>query len=158
MPDTEQLRALTNSDDCAMAFLELASQRERNQNATNVERALTNLTNAGFDFSRSQLIVVLKKLDELGYGEFKTGRRGLPSRFEWHYSITDVGRTALGLQDVVDDVSVDDEEIDADLDWLTHTFHLRPNLEIEIVLPTDLSPDEPKRFSQFITSIPFELG
>ena len=101
---------------------------------------------------------MLKKLDELGYGEFKTGRRGLPSRFEWHYSITDVGRTALGLQDVVDDVSVDDEEIDADLDWLTHTFHLRPNLEIEIVLPTDLSPDEPKRFSQFITSLPFELG
>lgn len=155
MPDTTQLRALVAEDPCAYAFLELASQRERNQNSTNVERALTNLANAGYDFARPQLINVLKTLHDLGYGEFKSGRRGWPSRFEWHFSITDVGRTAMGLQDEIDEASEFEDDDNAE-DWLTHTFHLRPNLEIEIALPTNLSPSEASRFAQFIASLPFD--
>ena len=157
MPDTQRLRDLANNDPCARAFLELAARRERNQNVTNVERALTNLQNAGHDFSRAQLIFVFRALDELECGNFKAGRRGWPSRFEWTTQIISVGRAAIGEQEDVEQIEVAEEDDEGDgLDWLTHTFNLRPNVEIEIELPMDLSPNEAARLSQFISALPFD--
>ena len=158
MPDTQRLRELANNNPCARAFLDLAARRERNQNVTNVERALTNLQNAGHDFSRGQLIAVFRSLDELECGDFKTGRRGWPSRFEWTAEIMSVGRAAIGEQEDIQQIEPADEDETVDeLDWLTHTFHLRPNVEIELELPMDLSPNEASRLTQFIAALPFEL-
>lgn len=158
MPATERLRELADTDNCARAFLELAARRERNQTITNVDRALTNLENAGHQFSRSQLLVVFKALNDLGCGEFKVGRRGWPSRFEWSSGIISVGRAAIGEQENVEQIEgTPEEEVDTETDWLTHTFHLRPNVEVEFELPMDLSPNEADRLTQFIDSLPFEL-
>ncbi len=158
MPDTQRLRELANTDECARAFLELAARRERNQNVTNVDRALTKLENAGHHFTRQQLVTVFKALDELDCGDFKAGRRGWPSRFEWSAGIISVGRAAIGEQENVEQIEdSDDDDVDIETDWLTHTFHLRPNIEVEIELPMDLSPNEAKRLTQFIDSLPFEL-
>lgn len=158
MPNTERLRELVSRDSCARAFLELAARRQRNQSVTNVERALTNLQNAGHDFSRSQLIAVFRALEEAGCGEFKAGRRGWPSRFEWTAEIISVGRAAIGEQEDIEAIEFGhQDQTDEELDWLAHTFHLRPNVEIELELPMDLSPNEAARLSQFIAALPFEL-
>ncbi len=158
MPDTQRLRELVNSNPRARAFLELAARRERNQNVTNVERALTNLQNAGHDVSRGQLISVFRSLDELECGDFKTGRRGWPSRFEWTTEIISVGRAAIGEQENIQQIEIaEEDQVEDELDWLTHTFHLRPNVEIELELPMDLSPNEASRLTQFIAALPFEL-
>ena len=158
MPAIERLRQLADTDDCARAFLQLAAHRERNQNITNVDRALTNLENAGYQFNRSQLLAVFRALNDLGCGEFKVVRRGWPSRFEWSTGIISVGRAAIGEQQNVEQIeAVAEEEIDAEFNWLTHTFHLRPNVEVELELPMDLSPNEARRLTQFIDSLPFEL-
>jgi len=158
MLDTERLRQLSNADNCARAFFQLAARRERNQNVTNVDRALTNLENAGHEFTRQQLVTVFKALDEIECGDFKIGRRGWPSRFEWSTGITSVGRAAIGEQEDVEQIETDaDDDTGSETDWLTHTFHLRPNVEVELELPMDLSPNEAKRFAQFIDSLPFEL-
>jgi hypothetical protein len=158
MPTTEPLRQLASSDQCARAFFELAARRERNQTITNVDRALTNLENAGHEFSRQQLLSVFKALNDLGCGEFKVGRRGWPSRFEWSTGIISVGRAAIGEQETVEQIEVTaDDGLDTETDWLTHTFHLRPSVEVELELPMDLSPNEARRLTQFIDSLPFEL-
>ena len=82
--------------------------------------------NAGHQFSRSQLLVVFKALNDLGCGEFKVGRRGWPSRFEWSSGIISVGRAAIGEQENVEQIEgTPEEEVDTETDWLTHTFHLR---------------------------------
>ena len=36
-----------------------------------------------------------------------------------------------------------------------HTFHLRPNFEIEVKLPDDLTKHEVKRFALFLSSLPY---
>jgi hypothetical protein len=118
---------------------------------------LTNLRNAGHEFGRPDLIAVFRGLEQIGCGNFKTGRRGWPSRFEWITEITSVGRAAIGEQEEVQQIEAATEEVGADeIDWLTHTFHLRPNVEIELDLPMDLSPNEAARFAQFIATLPFE--
>ena len=158
MPDTEQLRQLVNNDPCARAFLEHASRRERNQNTTIVDRAETNLANAGHQFTRQQVYGVFKALDDLNCGKLTIGRRGWPTRFEWSTGIISVGKAAIGEQDNVEEIETENAvEVETDTDWLTHTFHLRPNIEIELELPKDLSPNEAKRLTQFIDSLPFDL-
>lgn len=101
---------------------------------------------------------MFRSLDELECGDFKTGRRGWPSRFEWTAEIISVGRAAIGEQEDIQQIDIDEEaDAEDETDWLTHTFHLRPNVEIEIELPMDLSPDEASRITQFIAALPFEL-
>ena len=41
-------------------------------------------------------------------------------------------------------------------DLLSHSYHLRPGLEVELQLPTDLTKDEAKRLASFLESLPFE--
>ena len=156
--NTERLIQLANNDACARAFFQNSAARVRQQSVTSVERALTNLENAGHNFERHQLVAVFRELDASECGTFKIGRRGWPSRFEWSASIIAVGRNALGEAVEIEPVPEDPgDEVDADLDWLTHTFHLRPNIEIEFELPIDLSPNEAERLIGFMKSIPFEL-
>ena len=158
MPDTERLRELASNDPCARAFLEHASRRERNQNTTILDRAETNLENAGHQFTRQQVYNVFKSLDDLACGKLTIGRRGWPTRFEWSTGIISVGKAAIGEREDIEEIEVDDSrETDTDTDWLTHTFHLRPNIEMNIELPMDLSPNEAKRLMQFIDSLPFDL-
>lgn len=156
--DTERLQQLANDNPCARAFFQHSAARERQQSVTNVDRALTNLENAGHNFARHQLLEVFRELETAQCGNFKVGRRGWPSRFEWSSSIIHVGQNALGNAVEIEPLPEEPgEDVDADLDWLTHTFHLRPNIEIEFELPFDLSPNEAERLIGFIKSIPFDL-
>lgn len=52
--------------------------------------------------------------------------------------------------------SVDGEKIsDAnDANMLPHTYHLRPNLQLSMELPSDLTEKEAERLSLFIRSLP----
>lgn len=42
------------------------------------------------DASRRQAIILLRDLEKLGYGAFKVGRKGHPSRFEWSIDPADL--------------------------------------------------------------------
>ena len=42
-----------------------------------------------------------------------------------------------------------------ELDWITHTFQLRPAQRVTIKLPVDLTAKEAERLAGFIRQVPF---
>ena len=155
--DNQRLQHIYTSNACARAFLTHAAKRSRNQTTTSVDRALTNLGNEGHEFSRSQLLEVFRELESCGCGTFVVGRRGWPSRFDWLTSMVDVGRAAGGATIEIQPLdSSDPETTENSIDWLTHTFHLRPGVEITFELPMDFTPDEAGRVSSFVQTLPFD--
>ena len=47
-------------------------------------------------------------------------------------------------------------EIEAEIDTLTHVFHLRTDFDVEIQLPSDLTPREAARIAAFVSVLPIE--
>ncbi len=154
--DVGKLKQLYASDPVAQAFLEHAASRKRNSGETNVERALHILRTDGHETTRQQIISVFRSLEDCGCGQFVTGRRGWPSRFVWSMGMISVGRTAAGEQEDAEHLEEAMEE-EHDSYWLTHSFHLRPDVTLEIDLPADLTAQEAQRIARYVESLPFEI-
>lgn len=154
--DIAKLKELYNSNTVAQRFLEHAASRKRNQSETNVDRALQILCNDGHEVNRQQLISAFKSLEDCGCGEFVAGRRGWPSRFVWSTGMISVGRAAAGEQEEVEQFAEETADVEPDYNWLTHSFHLRPDVTLEIELPADLSPQEAQRIARFVEALPFD--
>lgn len=70
-----------------------------------------------------------------------------------------VGRVAAGEDQTIEEAGEEivDEAVESGRDFLVHIFHLRPGMRIELELPNDLRPDEAKRLSEFIRTLPFDV-
>ncbi len=130
------------------------------------------LREEGHPCNVSQVTAVFRSLEDLGCGKYITGRRGKKSRFRWWLPMISIGQVATGeevqveedeagLSDMVG-VSEEEEASEAeagdleDAAWITHTFFLREDVEIQLELPSDLTRFEAKRLSTFIDSLPFD--
>jgi hypothetical protein len=153
--DIEKLKQLYRTDKVAQFFLEHAAGRQRNQSETTVDRAIQILRNDGNDVSRQQLISTFQQLEECGCGQFVAGRRGFQSRFVWSTAMISVGRAATGEQEEIEELSDTASPAETKNDWITHSFHLRPGLTLELDFPADLTTDEAIRISRFVRSLPF---
>jgi hypothetical protein len=152
----EKLQALYNSDSVSQWFLEHVASRQRNQSETSVERALQILKSDGHDVSRQQIISVFKSLADCNCGQFVNGRREWPSRFVWATAMISVGRAATGEQEDVEQFPEDTTDPKNENQWLLHSFHLRPDLTLEMDLPADLTPKEAQRIARFVEALPFD--
>jgi hypothetical protein len=162
--DLRALRALYNSDMATKAVLDEFASRQRNQRVTKLEQLLVRLNNAGIGVAKSDVIGVLRKLDEFGCGDFRTGRKGHPTRFEWKYDLVSVNKAAAGGTQEVEQIRVEDHDnYDEDAivkavpeGAIQHTFQLRPDWQIELTLPADFSARESTRLSEFVKTLPFD--
>lgn len=82
--DVAGLRATYKEDESVRLIIDHFARRERNQNETHVHRIGVLLARDGIELSRSAIIRAFRRLDVLGVGRFIPGRKGYPSRFEWH--------------------------------------------------------------------------
>ena len=100
---------------------------------------------------------MLKELERLGCGEFKAGRKGFESRFEWHVSSKSVGQVAAGEEAEIEEEvpSLNDEADEATDELIEHRYQLRPNLAIALSLPAHLSQGEAQRLATYIRTLPF---
>ncbi len=158
------LKALYTSDSAAKAVLDEFASRRRNQQTTKLEQLLFRLNNSGVGVAKADVIAVLRKLDEYGCGDFRTGRKGHPTRFEWKYDLVSVGKAAAGGTQEVEEIQPTadqdngDDEIAAKAvpeGAIQHTFQLRPDWQVELALPADLSAREAGRLSEFVKTLPF---
>jgi hypothetical protein len=74
----DALTAIYRSHPAAQKLFDWIAQAETEANRTTVEELIDNC-----DVSRRHAINLLRALADAGYGEFKVGRKGHPSRFEW---------------------------------------------------------------------------
>ena len=129
---------------------------QRNRAETTVERLQSNLLAEGHELSREQIIDFYRELESVGCGSFKAGRRGWSSRFLWTVEMVSVGRAAAGEAEDTEQIT-DQTELDKGDEVATHshTFLLRPALEIHFELPTDLTTIEAQRLGTFLGTLPF---
>ena len=159
------IKALYASDSVAKAVLDEFASRQRNQQTTKLEQLLFRLSNSGVGVAKADVIGVLRKLDEFGCGDFRTGRKGHPTRFEWKYDLVSVGKAAAGGTQAVEEIQPTADQDNGDEQVavkaipegaIQHTFQLRPDWQIELTLPADLSAREAGRLSEFVKTLPFD--
>jgi len=156
--DFECLRSLYGRSAAAQAILDHFAGRERNQRTTKVDRVLEILQSSEEEISRGDVIDVFKAFEECGCGHFKAGRRGKKSRFEWTARMITVGQAAAGETDRIEaltaeDVDDEDEGSETSLD---HAYRLRPDFNVPLQLPKDLTTTEAERLARFILTLPFQ--
>jgi hypothetical protein len=121
---------------------------------------------------RRQAINLLRDLESLGYGAFKVGRKGHPSRFEWSI---DPAELAAALDAGSEPDSDDDDESSetttlnhdepalAELSRartterdIAHHYVLRPDCRVSLNLPDNLTRREAEVLADWIRNLSFE--
>lgn len=164
--NTKALTALYSSDPAFRVILDEFGSRQRNQQVTKLDQLLLRLSNAGKGVARPDAINVLRKLEEAGCGKFLTGRKGHPTRFEWHYDLVSVAKVATGEVQVVEEIHPapqtdngdEPEVVEAPLPEgaIEHKYQLRAGWPVTLALPADLTVREAARLSEFIKTLPFD--
>lgn len=162
------LQQLYGSNPAARRLFDNFAARQKDRRVTPASRAAVLA-----DTSHTEVVALLRELDELGAGEFKLGRRGSKTRIEWLYSQRSLGEVARGaaakpediekvnpaeLEESEGDITEADgvESDEQDEAWIAHDFQLRPDLRVALRLPADLTLREAERLAGFIRQIPFE--
>lgn len=92
----EQLSKIATKNKTAEAVFTSWAVRERNTDEIDVARTRNLLLNEGFKVVPEELISTLKEMEKQGFGEFRAGKNGRPTRFRFNYSIKEMGKAALG--------------------------------------------------------------
>jgi hypothetical protein len=135
---------------------------------------------ADVEVPRKHAINLLRDLEALGYGTFKVGRKGHPSRFEWSIDPDELRAALDGDSEQEGDVGqeslpsetpvVTDEPAQAhaplmQLDLgeptplpgqIEHVYVLRPDLRVSLNLPDNLTPREAEVLSAWVRNLSFE--
>ncbi len=148
------LRNLYKKNHTAQLLLDYFAGRSNNATETKVDRILHILNQNGEDVPRSQIIDAFRELEKLQCGTFVTGRKGWPSRFVWNIGLVEVGKVASGEEQQVRTTEVQ-SNAEEEAETLKHIFFLRPDMQVELSLPSDLTLREAKRLATFVESIPF---
>lgn len=156
----QHLRRLASaSTDCQRQFMEGLARREREPR--NGFTSVDELERLGEN--RPTAVKFFKDLAAAGCGEFLTGRRGQPSRIEWHLKAKEVGQEFVSyLQEVESPAAthqgVDEVSEPVSEDFHRHQFLLRPGVQINIELPLDLTVEESVRLADFVRTLPFHAS
>ena len=153
--DIDQLRNLYQNNAIARVFLDEMAGRARNQSETKIDRILVLLQTGNNEINRSQIVQLFRQLQEVGCGQFVTGRWGWPSRFVWNVGSLAASRVASGEEQEVEPVMEAGDQT-GEVDELEHTFNLRPDYQVSLTLPLDLTQSEAERLAGFVRTLPME--
>jgi hypothetical protein len=152
------LRALYADSEVAKAALDHFAGRQKSSSQTSVDRLQALLRGLGTPASRAEIVEFFKALEATHCGEFVIGRKGHPSRFVWAVSLISAGQAAAGETINVEALSETEPaelEDEATSGLLDHRFRLRPELELTVSLPPNLTVAEAVRIADYVKTLPF---
>jgi hypothetical protein len=85
------IRELYNENPVAQQLFDINAERARDASSSSLD-----VISRKLEISRGDAVALARALEISGCGEFKVGRRGAPSRFEWSYSCIGLGKAAAG--------------------------------------------------------------
>jgi hypothetical protein len=151
----ESLKKIYASNRYAQIFLTHLSERQKNPKGwfTSLDQAYAVIAEVDGNVARTDVRDVLESLAALGCGRFVIGRRGKPSRIEWHVDAIAAGKVARGQAMEVPAANVHaEDELPADM--MEVPYPLRDDLSITLRVPKNLSVREAERLAKFIESLP----
>jgi hypothetical protein len=93
--DGKKLQQIANASHSATVAITALALRERLRHFSDINRTKTQLIREGEKIVDSDYMKMWKDLQEAGVGSIVYGRKGKPDRFEWHYSLKKVAKSAL---------------------------------------------------------------
>jgi hypothetical protein len=155
----------------ALAVLKCFGELNESDISIDVDSILTYVPN--LDNARQRIIQFLRELEEEKWGTFTTGRRGHKSRFEAPRGLralsellspkaqSDHEPNYQAEQPKFNDVSGYKESVTKEpasrqgqRETRTYQFPLRPDYQISITVPVDMTENEASRVSEFIKLLP----
>ncbi|MEX2672032.1 MAG: hypothetical protein WD294_07980 [Phycisphaeraceae bacterium] len=151
------LRDLYGTSSSFRAIFDHFASRQRALTKTTVDRIQQNVIAEGHDdVTRRDVISFYREVEAAGCGRFVVGRKGHESRFDWHVSLASVGQVAAGETEEFESVDeIEGDEASEEM-LLRHRFRLRPDLELSLDLPANLTSAEANRLAGFLQSLPFQ--
>lgn len=146
------IQELYSKSNAARAFIDNMGARKRNQSETKIDRTLDILSSVIKDINRKDVIDLFRDLEQVGCGQFVSGRRGYSTRFVWSVSSLGLAKLATG-ESQSEDTGADTHD---ELETFQHVFHLRDSFTVSIDLPTDLTKSESQRLALFLQSLPLD--
>jgi hypothetical protein len=156
--EPEQLATLARRYPVAAAFFSLVAEVPRLRRESPVDLVVER-TGA----ERRDVVRFLRELEALKAGRLVVGRRKQKTRFVWsdRFDVVATVKKALILQGKTTaepDVDVERTAADTTSTLFRHRYRLRPSLEVELALPTDLTQREAERLADFLKTLPFETS
>jgi hypothetical protein len=168
LPNVNGLRRLYRGDALAQRFFDYLAARSKNAHETTVDRLLEELARDGQGVSRRDLIGLLQALQQHEAGEFIVGRRGQPSRFRWKVGMIGLAKAVRGEEGAAIE-SIDETDAAAETNGddahgdgrtapgtIQHVYQLRPDTQVRLDLPANLTTKEAHRLAEFIKTLPFD--
>jgi hypothetical protein len=157
-----RLVALYKSDPVARKVFDWLADRVNDANETPIERAAEKAA-----APYAETFKVFRVFEDIGIGRVIEGRKGYKTRFAWAFSVKSVGAAArqerTGLSDIGPTTEAEDQHEEAraedtasSLRTFTHPLQLRPDFELKLELPHDLSAKEAERIATWVRSLPFD--
>lgn len=158
----DQLRQAYAEDSAAQAILDHLAMQKQSAEQTTVD-SMERIEGLAGEITREQITRFFRRLHKTGLGEYQVGRRGTASRFVWSVPSKRVGQFARGSQ-ASDAPNPAGPELGPQSappqgprfvgGRLRHQYILRADLQVELLLPADLSPLEARRLARFIETLP----
>jgi hypothetical protein len=101
----QAIRKLYTQQPWAQRIFDHFGDRTNNSSATKID-SLANLLKV----TVSEATAVAKELQAAGLGVYVVGRKGNPSRIEWHFTLASMAKSARGERDDLESISPDEEE------------------------------------------------
>jgi len=106
-----------------------------------------------------EVLNFFRLLDEKSFGSFIVGRKGNDSRIKWEYDHNSIGGFLLGKSTELKKATSNSISYDGGSqpsDKIAHSFHLRPDFQLEILLPNDFDHRDLNRLCKWLETIPFD--
>lgn len=89
------LMELSHANTTSYSITKRLADRQRLRKITDISRLKNDLIKAGERIVDTEYTAYWKELQSQGIGNVIYGRNGKPNRFEWHYSLKNVAKSAL---------------------------------------------------------------
>jgi len=154
----ERVRALYARDPAATSAFDSLRRYQRNRSETTVSVLKWQ---AGLDDEAVKNF--FSELQNMGLGTYIPGRYDHPCRFRWILPVKVVAAVAVGASDepleveasVSAAVAADGVGGHGAAGVIRHSYSLRPDFVVTIVLPADLTAGEATRLADFTRTLPF---
>jgi hypothetical protein len=125
------------------------------ESESKVQTTLLNLAQSGRYTNNGVIVQAFKKLEECGCGHFIVGRKGLLSRFRWAFHSNALAKAVKGEGNESDITVVNEEASTISIPMIKHLYRIRPDLEIAVFLPMDITKTEALRLSEWMKTLYF---
>jgi hypothetical protein len=147
--DMDRMKSRYAKSPLFRTLIDFLAQQDKDDKYVTVDALELRMSKAGLSVTRTDVIRMLQALHGCDCGWFTVGRRGQVSRFWFNVSCTQLGKEVSGKGMPASPASSPPA-------MLTHKFRLRPDLEISLYLPSDLSKKEIGRIADFLQTLPFD--